>query len=90
IMERSIIDYVYETDESIYDEVKKSKEYREASERALKIYDKFTKTLTDEQKEELEKFLENEAEQEDMRVRITFRCGIKYGLRLAAECMFDN
>ncbi len=89
-MERSIIDYVYETDESINDEVYKNKDFREASERALKIYDRLKRTLTDEQNEELEKFIENEAEQEDIRTRITFRCGIKYGLRLSAECMLDN
>lgn len=88
-MERSIIDYVYETDETINDEVYKNKDYREASERALKIYGKLKQTLTDEQKAELEKFIENEAEQEDIKNRITFRCGIKYGVRVVAESMYD-
>lgn len=88
-MERSVIDYVYETDETIYEEVNKSKEYREASERALKIYTGLKQTLTDEQKNELEKFIETEAEQEDIRVRISFRCGVKYGVRVTAESMYD-
>lgn len=88
-MEHSIIDYVYETDEAINDEVYRDKNYREASERALKIYNRLKQTLTDEQKDDLEKFIDNEAEQEDIRVRISFRCGVKYGVRFSAESMFD-
>ena len=88
-MERSVIDYIYETDETIYDEVNKNKEYREASERSLKIYNRLKATLTDEQKEDLEKYIENEAEQEEIRVRISFTCGIKYGVRVVSESMYD-
>ncbi len=88
-MERSVIDYLYETDETIYDEINKSKEYREASELALKVYNKLKETLTDEQKEEFEKFIDNEGERETIKNRITFRCGVKYGVRVTAESMCD-
>ena len=89
-MENSVIDYIYETDQTIYDEVEKSKEYREASELVLKVYNKLKETLTDEQKEEFEKFIDNEGECETIKNRITFRCGVKYGVRIVAESMFDN
>ncbi len=88
-MERSVIDYIYETDQTIYDEVNKNTEYREACERALKIYDKLMATLSEEQKEEFEKYIENEGEQEEIKNRISFRCGVKYGVRVVAESAFD-
>ncbi len=88
-MERSVIDYIYETDDTIYEEVNKDKEYREASERALKIYHKLSEMLTDEQKEEFEKYIDNEADKEAIQNRIIFKCGIKYGTRFVAESMSD-
>lgn len=88
-MESSIIDSVYEIDESINDEVYNNKDYRKASERALKCYEKLRETLTDEQKDDFEKFIEQEAERTGLRIRISFKCGVKYGARFVSECMFD-
>ena len=89
-MEHSVIDYIYETEQqTIYEEANRNKTFHEASERALKFYDKLNETLTDEQKDCLERFIEHEAEQTDIMLRETYKCGIKCGVRLVAESMFD-
>ena len=88
-MERSVIDYIFETDKSINEEVYKNNDFREAMERMLRIYKRLNETLSDGQKNDLEKYIGNEAELEDIRERTSFRCGVKYGLRLAVECMRD-
>ena len=78
-MEHSVIDYIYVTNQTVNEKVKENKEFRKASERALKFYDKLNETLTDEQKDYLERFIENEVAQTDIMLRATFKCGIKYG-----------
>ncbi len=88
-MEHSVIDYIYVTNQTVNEKVKENKEFRKASERALKFYDKLNGTLTDGQKDYLERFIENEVAQTDIMLRAAFKCGIKYGVRFVAEGMFD-
>lgn len=88
-MEQSIIDFILKSDETINDEVQADKTYCKASEKASKLYEKLRATLSEEQKDWFDRFLDWEAEQEEVKERKIFACGVKYGVRLVAECMFD-
>ena len=88
-MEHSVIDLILDSEETINDEVQSDKTYRKASDKALELYEKLKATLSKEQNDWFDRFLDWEAEQEDIVMRKYFKCGVKYGVRLIAECMFD-
>ncbi len=88
-MEHSIIDFIRNMDETINNEVQADKTYRKASDKALELYDKLQATFSEEQKDLFDKFLNYEIEQESIVMEKNFKRGVKYGVRLVAESMFD-
>ncbi len=88
-MEHSVIELILKSDETINDGLQADKTYCKASEKASKLYEKLRATLSEEQKDWFDRFLDWEAEQEEVKKRKIFACGVKYGVRLVAECMFD-
>lgn len=88
-MERSVIDFIFNSEDTVDDEVQADKNYRKASEKSLELYDRLMATLSEEQKDVFDKFLEWHADEESIKLEKTFKCGVKYGVRLVAECMFD-
>ena len=90
-MERSIIDLLINdcrlhrlADESI-----KNPEYRDITAKMHKVYDKFLETLTEEQKELLNKYDDLEYDEQIICNESYFILVVKIGVRLLAECMFD-
>ena len=87
-MENSVIDFIIHLDSELHDEVMRDGEYQKASEEELKAYNKFKETLTDIQKEEFDNFINTFSEEISVGNEKYFKLGVKFGIRLAAECMF--
>ena len=87
-MEHSIIDFLIHTGD-VHGEVKESRDCKRASDKRYKIYEELRKTLSEEQKEQFEKFVSLEIEEWALRNEGYFRLGIKTGVRLVSECIFD-
>lgn len=88
-MEHSIIDFMFNAREASEEYVTADKNYRKASQKSVELYDKLAATLSEEQREVLDKFLDWQADEEGIKVEKTFKFGVKCGVRLVAECMFD-
>ena len=87
-MEHSIIDIILHRDKT-HEEIPETKEYKEISDKRYKIYEKFREMLNDEQKKIFDEFEELETEERCIKAENYFRAGVKVGVRLASECMFD-
>lgn len=87
-MEHSIIDFLLHNDDT-HETVKYSEEYKKVSDKRYKIYKELTEILTEEQKEQFEKFVNLEIDEIALSNDAYFRLGVKVGVRLVSECMFD-
>ena len=67
-------------------EIETSKEYRKASERELKIYEKIKETFNENDLELFEDFLKHFQESESILQKDLFILGFKSGLLLGIEC----
>ena len=88
-MEQSIIDYLVYSTGNIMQSVEEDKEYKEISNNRYKVYERLYKMLTKEQREVFDKFEELETDERSRKVEIYLKAGIKMGMRLVAESMFD-
>lgn len=87
-MEHSIIDYILHNDET-HEAVRNSKEYNKVSDKRYKIHNKLREMLTEEQREEFDKYIDLELEEFALSNEAYFKLGIKMGVRLVSESMFD-
>lgn len=87
-MERSVIDLIAQS-EDIYFNDDNDKDCSQASEKSLELYKSFKETLSEEQKTAFENFIDQETLRVSLKLEASFKCGVKYGVRLVAECMFD-
>ena len=91
-MEHSIINLIIKNEDRLHElvqKITKSAEYIKISERMDRAYDNFIKTLSKDQIELLNRLEEHEADEQVMVNESYFRTGVKLGVRLLAECMFD-
>lgn len=87
-MEHSIIDIILNGDE-FHEKLHREPEYYEAFQKMNKSLQKFKETLTDEQKKVFDELENSVWEEHCMKNENYFRAGVKVGVRLVAECMFD-
>lgn len=87
-MEHSIIDFML-NDGGVHEKIKCSDKYEKYRQEETKLYNEFTKTLNEEQQEQFEKFIEILMDEECEASETYFKMGVKIGVRLASECMFD-
>ena len=87
-MEHSIINYILHNDYT-HKAVKYSEEYKKVSDKRFKVYEKLRNMLTDEQREQFDLFEELETEERCLKSESYFKLGVKVGVRLVSECMFD-
>ena len=87
-MEHSVIDYLLHNDDT-HEAIKYSKEYKKVSDTRYKIYNELMAMLTEEQKEKLDKFVNLEIDEFALSNEAYFKSGLKAGVRLVSECMFD-
>ena len=87
-MEHSMIDFLLHNDD-MHEEVKYSKEYKRVSDRRYKIYEELRGMLTEEQRQQFDKFVNLEIDEIALSNEAYFKTGIKVGVRLVSECMFD-
>ena len=86
-MEYSIIDFMLCN--GVYEEIKYTKEYKRVSEKRFRIHEELTEMLTEEQKELFDKFVNLEIDETALSNEAYFKFGMKMGIRLLSECMFD-
>lgn len=87
-MEHSIIDFMLYNG-GVYEEIKYSDKYERLRTKESELYDEFTKSLNKEQNEQFEKFIKILMDEECEASESYFRMGVKVGVRLVSECMFD-
>lgn len=87
-MEHSIIEYLY-YDDDMRKEVESNVEFEDAERRINRIAEKLKATFTDEQNELFEKYVDNVDEEYLTATKLYFKKGIKIGVRIVAEGMFD-
>ena len=87
-MERSIIDFILHRDD-LHEGIRENKEYRRISDKRYKIYERLMETLSQEQKELFENFVNLEIDEFAIRNDDYFKMGVKIGVRLVSECIFD-
>ena len=88
-MEHSIIDYILYNDNT-HDAVKYSEEYKKISRERMKIHDKLEGMLTEEQKQVFNEYVNSELGEIALSNDAYFKLGLKVGVRLVSECMFDE
>ena len=87
-MEHSIIDFLLHYD-TTHQAVKYSDEYKSILDERMKIHNKLIEMLTKEQREQFNKYIDSELGEFALSNDAYFKLGMKMGIRLAAECMFD-
>ena len=87
-MEHSIIDFLLHNDYT-HEAVIYGKEYKQVSDKRFKIHNKLREMLTDEQREEFDKYVDLEIEEFALSNEAYFKSGLKVGVRLLSESMFD-
>lgn len=88
-MEHSVIDYIINNDDEMRKQAETTVEYQDILRRQDKLHEKLTNTFSDEQKDLFERFEENIIEEISEIVKSYFKMGMKLGVRLVAESMFD-
>ena len=88
-MEYSVIDYIIHNDDEIRQKIETNLEYQKILRRKDRIYEKLIEKLTDEQKELFDKLDDTEAEEMNEIILSYFKAGMKLGIRIVAEGMFD-
>ncbi len=88
-MEHSIIDFIMNNDEETCKKVQADIKYKKISEKRYEIYLQLYEMLTKEQKEFFDKFEDLEIDELCRSTEIYFKEGVKVGIRLVAESMFQ-
>ncbi len=90
-MERSIIDLLINKCgiHRLVNDSMNYAEYKELTALKQKVYDKLFETLSKEQKGLMKKYEDLESDAHVIYEEAYFRLGVKTGVRLTAECMFD-
>ena len=88
-MDYSIIDYIVNNDVEIRKEVEAKLSYKAVLKRKDKIYEQLRDMLNEEQRELFDKFEETQAEELCEAIKSYFKAGMKIGIRVVAEGMFD-
>ena len=88
-MEHSVIDYIIHNDDEMRKKIETSVEYEGILRRKDRIYEKLNNTLNDWQKELMNRLEDNEAEELNEIIVGYFKAGMKLGIRIVAEAMFD-
>ena len=88
-MEHSVIDYIMHTDDDLRKKVETTVEYKRILKRKDKFQEKFMAALSDEQKEDFNKYIELNIEELCVAIESYFKAGIKIGARFVAESMYD-
>ncbi len=86
-MKKSIIEEICFYNESLIEQVVLSKEYRNLSDNAHKLYTQLNGVLNDEQKKIFKDFTNSEMEVCAEGESLFFKEGLKAGLLLAMECL---
>ena len=87
-MEHSIIDFLLHNDYT-HEAVKYSEEFKRISDERMKLHNKLKEMLTEEQSRLFNEYVNSELGEFALSNDAYFRLGIKVGVRLIAECMFD-
>ena len=87
-MEHSIIEYILHNDYT-HEAVQYSKEYEKVLDERMKIHNKLREMLTDEQRKQFDEYVNSELGEIALSNEAYFKLGIKMGVRLVSESMFD-
>lgn len=88
-MEHSIIDYIIHSDTDINQMAEFNEEHQKIERKLERVCTAFRETLTEEQKEQLDKLQELATLERCILGEKYFKAGMKIGVRLVAESMFD-
>ncbi len=88
-MLKSILNYIYHTDESLPECINYGDKYRMHFDESCKCYDKLKETFNKEEDKLLEELIDNQTEMECISSETNFKEGIKFGIRFILECMSD-
>ena len=88
-MEHSVIDYIINSNEEMHKKIEITVNYQNILRRKNRVYEKLIDMLNEEQKELFDKYMDNEDEEQGEIREGYFKMGMKFGIRLVAESMFD-
>lgn len=88
-MQNSVIDFILSKDLGLHEKIEFNEKFKEYSRIAGKYYERLGGMLNDEQKDIFLKFVEADTDERCEGFDIYFRAGLKFGLRLAIECLGD-
>lgn len=88
-MEQSVIDYIYYSDDEMRKQIETNVEFEALESRCNRLSEKLNALLTEEQKEVFKKYEDNMMEEYTVVSKMFFRKGVKVGIRIVAEGMFD-
>ncbi len=86
-MKKSAMAQLYDGEVAMYDNIPLSAEYKKFGDKALKQFDELEKTLTEQQKKQLDNLLELEIFKSAEFAETNFIEGLKLGIRLGVEAM---
>lgn len=89
-MKISILERIMCGDYNIEEEITPSKNYLKISEKCLKLYESFKKTLSEEQLESFDEFLNENMGSEYEESLSYFKEGFKLAFKIAAECFSEE
>lgn len=87
-MDQSVIDYIYYNDD-MRNKIETDAEFEKLELRSGRVIEKLKAMLTEEQKEIFERLEEVVMEEYNIACKLYFRQGMKVGIRVVAEGMFD-
>lgn len=88
-MENSVIEFIFSPDGEMHAIVERTQEYIKLSKESAGLYDKICESLEGELLEDFKNFAELTMHSEAAACRAHFRTGVKYGVRIMAECFSD-
>lgn len=86
-MQNSVIDEIYKNEYDAH--AKSEKANGNLIEKASKAYDELIEALTEEQKVKFDNFLNLDLDEQCQSNADYFKRGVKFGVLIMAECMFD-
>lgn len=76
-------------EEGVHERIMNIKECEVADDKAYEVYEKIEQTLSDEQKQLFNEFVELRSDEKCIYNEHYFKEGVKIGMRLAAECFCE-
>lgn len=87
-MDNSALNHIYYcSDGGICENIQESNKYKRKDDKCYNLYNKLLDSLNDEQKEDFKNFYDIRMELEYEAGYVRFKEGVKFGMRLAAECL---